>query len=134
LFIFRRKPLSNQSFQNKSMNDPQVYLRFLNLLHTLEGTGQMPDLDTDSRKLLELISLRHHQQKAMTVSDAMGLVDIASPATIHRKLDLLRDLGLVDTVFEGNNRRTKFLVPTPKALTHFAGLGQAMQQALGPAT
>ncbi|NBX56045.1 MAG: MarR family transcriptional regulator [Betaproteobacteria bacterium] len=116
------------------MNDPQVYLRFLNLLHTLEGSGQMSDLDTDSRKLLELIALKHHQQKAMTVSDAMGLVSIASPATIHRKLDALRDLGLVDTVFEGNNRRTKFLVPTPKALTHFAGLGQAMQQALGPAT
>lgn len=116
------------------MNDPQVYLRFLNLLHTLEGAGQMPDLDADSRKLMELIALKHHQQQAMTVSDAMGLVEIASPATIHRKLDLLRDLGLVDTVHQGKNRRTKFLVPTPKALTHFAGLGLAMQQALGQAT
>ena len=70
----------------------------------------------------------------MTISDAMALVHIASPATIHRKLDLLRDVGLVDTVYEGNNRRTKFLVPTPKAMSHFSGLGQAMQQALGPAT
>ena len=35
------------------MKDPQVYLRFLNLLHTLEGAGQMPDIDADSRKLLE---------------------------------------------------------------------------------
>jgi len=38
---------------------------------------------------------------------------------------------MVDTVYEGKNRRTKYLVPTPKAFEHFAGLGQAMQQALG---
>ncbi len=116
------------------MSDPQVYLRFLNLLHTLEGAGQMPTIDANSRKLLELIALKHNQQQSMTISDAMALVHIASPATIHRKLDLLRDVGLVDTVYEGNNRRTKFLVPTPKAMSHFSGLGQAMQQALGPAT
>ena len=116
------------------MKDPQVYLRFLNLLHTLEGAGQMPDIDADSRKLLELIALKHNQQNPLTISEAMALVHIASPATIHRKLDLLRDVGMVDTVHEGKNRRTKYLVPTQKAFEHFAGLGQAMQKALGLAT
>ena len=113
------------------MKDPQVYIRFLSLLHTLEGAGQMPDIDADSRKLLELIALKHNQQNPLTISEAMSLGHIASPATIHRKLDLLRDLGMVDTVHAGKNRRTKYLVPTPKAFEHFAGLGQAMQQALG---
>jgi len=113
------------------MKDPQVYLRFLNLLQTLEGAGQMRDIDADSRKLLELIALKHNQQNPLTISEAMALGHIASPATIHRKLDLLRDVGMVDTVHEGKNRRTKYLVPTPKAFEHFADLGKAMQQAIG---
>ena len=116
------------------MKDPQVYLRFLNLLHTLEGAGQMPDIDADSRKLLELIALKHNQQQPLTISEAMALGHIASPATIHRKLDLLRDVGMVETVHEGQNRRTKYLVPTTKAFDHFAGVGKVMQQALGLST
>ena len=34
------------------------------------------------------------------VTDAMALNSIASPATIHRKLDQLRELGMIDTVFD----------------------------------
>jgi DNA-binding transcriptional ArsR family regulator len=49
----------------------------------------------------------------------MALGSIASPATIHRKLDCLRDMGLVDAMFEGNNRRTKYLVPTTQAQCYF---------------
>ena len=111
------------------MSDPQVYLRFLNLLHTLEGAGQMPTIDADSRKLLELIALKHNQQQSMTISDAMALVHIASPATIHRKLDVLREIGMIDTYFEGKNRRTKYLCPTPQAEKYFSQVGEVMHQA-----
>ena len=115
------------------MKDPQVYLRFLNLLQTLEGAGQMPDIDADSRKLLELIALKHNQQQPLTISEAMALGHIASPATIHRKLDLLRDVGMVETVHEGQNRRTKYLVPTKAASDYFANMGKAVQQAIASA-
>ena len=47
---------------------------------------------------------------------------------------MMRDVGMVETVHEGQNRRTKYLVPTTKAFDHFAGLGQVMQQALGSPT
>jgi len=60
----------------------------------------------------------------------MALAHIASPATIHRKLDQLRELGMIDTVFEGKNRRTKYLVPTKAASDYFANMGKAVQLAL----
>jgi DNA-binding MarR family transcriptional regulator len=63
----------------------------------------------------------------------MALNSIASPATIHRKLDQLRELGMIDTVFEGKNRRTKYLVPTQAAHEYFDQVGQVMQQALAKA-
>ena len=60
----------------------------------------------------------------------MALNAIASPATIHRKLDQLRELGMIDTVFEGKNRRTKYLVPTQAADAYFDKLGKVLGEAL----
>ncbi len=115
------------------MPSKQVYLRFLNLIHTLEGGQHAPAMDLDAKKILEVIAVRHAQDKPLTVTDAMALNTIASPATIHRKLDQLRELGMIDTVFEGSNRRTKFLIPTQAAHDYFEKVGAAMQQALAEA-
>jgi DNA-binding MarR family transcriptional regulator len=48
---------------------------------------------------------------------------------LHRKIDDLREAGLIEQVFEGKNRRTKYLVPTPAADKYFANLGQVMTEA-----
>ena len=116
------------------MKTKQIYMRFLNLLHALEGGEHAPSMDLDAKKLLEFIAMRHEQQKPLTVTEAMALSTIASPATIHRKLDQLRELGMIDTVFEGKNRRTKYLVPTQAAHDYFEHIGQAMQAALAQAS
>ena len=107
-----------------------IYLRFLTLLHTIEGKGELPSLDLDAKKLLETIAVRHAQGKPLTVTEAMAMAHIASPATIHRKLDVLREIGMIDTQFEGSNRRTKFLVPTPQAAQYFQTHSKVMDQAL----
>ena len=114
------------------MSSRQLYLRFLNLLHALEGGEQNKGLDLEARKLLEIIAVRHEQQQPLTVTEAMALSHIASPATIHRKLDQLREAGLVDARYEDNNRRTKFLMPTQAALDHFETLGEALTTAIKP--
>jgi len=115
------------------MDSKQIYLRFLNLIHALDGGANAPVMDLDAKKLLEVIAVRHAAEKPLTVTDAMALNAIASPATIHRKLDQLRELGMIDTVFEGKNRRTKFLVPTQMAHDYFHKVGQVMQEAMAQA-
>jgi Fe2+ or Zn2+ uptake regulation protein len=111
------------------MKNQHIYIKFLTLLHAIEGKGELPELDLDAKRLLEVIAVHHSQSKPLTVSDAMGLGHIASPATIHRKLDLLREIGMIDTVFEGTNRRTKFLVPTEQAHQYFETVGNVMEKA-----
>ena len=115
------------------MESKQIYLRFLNLIHALDGGANAPAMDLDAKKLLEVIAVRHAEEKPLTVTDAMALNTIASPATIHRKLDQLRELGMIDTVFEGKNRRTKYLVPTQMAHNYFDQVGKVMEQALAQA-
>ena len=107
-----------------------IYIRFLTLLHTIEGKGELPVLDLDAKKLLETIAVRHSQGKQLTVTEAMAMSHIASPATIHRKLDVLREIGMIDTQFEGTNRRTKFLAPTSAAVQYFQAHSKAMNQAM----
>ena len=119
-------------FDNKDqtiMQNQSIYLRFLSLLHAIEGKGELPNLDLDAKRLLEVIGVQHSQGKPLTVSDAMAMTQIASPATIHRKLDVLREIGMIDTYFEGKNRRTKYLCPTPQAEKYFSQVGEVMQQA-----
>jgi Fe2+ or Zn2+ uptake regulation protein len=115
------------------MTTQQIYMRFLNLVHALEGNANAPQIDLDAKKLLDVIGLRFNQKNPLTVTEAMALNHIASPATIHRKLDQLRELGMIDTVFEGKNRRTKYLVPTKAASDYFANMGKAVQQAIASA-
>jgi DNA-binding MarR family transcriptional regulator len=109
-----------------------IYIRFLTLLHTIEGKGELPLLDLDAKKLLETIAVRHSQGKPLTVTETMAMSHIASPATIHRKLDILREIGMIDTQFEGSNRRTKFLALTPQAVQYFQTHSKAMDQAMAP--
>jgi DNA-binding transcriptional regulator YhcF (GntR family) len=109
-----------------------IYLRFLTLLQTIEGKGELPSLDLDAKKLLETIAVQHFQGKSLTVTEAMAMSHIASPATIHRKLNALREIGMIETLHEGTNRRTKYLVPTAQANRYFDKHSETMHQALAP--
>ena len=111
------------------MSSKQIYIRFLSILHALEGREGAPVMDLDARKLLEVIAVRHAQNQPLTITDAMALSHIASPATIHRKLDQLRESGMIDSHYEGSNRRTKYLKPTEKAQMYFSTVGGLIQQA-----
>lgn len=66
----------------------------------------------------------------MTVTDALAMTSIASPATVHRKLNDLREAGLIEQSFASNNRRTKYLTPTKAADKYFSNLGEMMKQSI----
>ena len=108
-----------------------LYFRFLQISRALsEQKSAANNIDPTAMLLLNEVALRHVDGKTMTVTDAMLLVHIASPATIHRKLNELREAGLIDQVFEGTNRRTKFLVPSKTANAYFDMMSQAISNAV----
>ncbi|MBU6369071.1 MAG: hypothetical protein KGQ65_05470 [Burkholderiales bacterium] len=116
------------------MQHQKIYLKFLSLIQSVESWGELPTLDPDAKRVLETIAVRHFLGEHMTISDAMALNKIASPATLHRKIDLLREQGLVETYFEGENRRTKYLRPTEHASQYFSALGTMMENAMATTT
>ena len=112
------------------MKPDKFYLRFLNVLHALESDDNVGLKDPENRRLLEVIAIRQQEGHLLTVSTAMLLSDIASPATLHRKIDALVQAGWVEHQFEGENRRTKYLACTPKAMQYFDRMGRAIQRNL----
>ena len=61
----------------------------------------------------------------MTVSQAMGLTALGSQTTLHRRLDALREAGFIEQVFQGPDRRIKYLIPTAAAQAYFSKMDTA---------
>ena len=109
----------------------QIYLRFLRLAQVVQAQNTaVRNIDSKALLLLEEITVQNLDGKTLTVTQAMVLKKIASPATIHNKLCELREAGLIDSVFEGMNRRTKFLKPTKVADSYFGMMSKAITSAV----
>ena len=106
-----------------------LYFKYAQSVLEDQGIKSPRELDYESAKLLEIIAIAHHQGSPLTVMQAVGLSKLASPASLHRKLTQLRNLGYVEGIHEPGNRRTQFLIPTAKADLHFEKLGTLIQQA-----
>lgn len=102
------------------------YMNFLELSNAIEF-----NCDPSCIKLLEAIAFAESKDAPLTVMKAMSFDSIASPATMHRRLDLLREAGYVEHEFKGKNRRTKYLVTTERTKTYFKALEQCLVHSLG---
>jgi hypothetical protein len=77
-------------------------------------TDKLPDLD--AQVLLMHVCIANEKKKPLNVTQAMNMKSIGSPAMLYRKINDLLHMELVELVYEGSNRRTKYLIPTSKAL------------------
>ena len=97
------------------------YMTFLELSNRVEFK-----FDPSCASLLNEIGLAESQGNCLTVTDAMGLGSIASPATLHRRLDLLLESGYIAQTNKAGDRRTKFLITTPKSIEYFKEMEECL--------
>lgn len=105
------------------------YIRFIEVLKGLSSKDGST-IDPEAKLLLDEIAIQHFKNTPLTVSDLMALKHIASPATIHRKLDSLLQANLVELKFEGDNRRSKFISITKTGDRYLSNLSKAMIKAV----
>jgi DNA-binding MarR family transcriptional regulator len=106
-----------------------AYLRFLQLAQVVQALPDGLEMDANEKALLQAVVLRWYENEPMTVREAIGLVDLGSPATLHKRITRLRDKDMLNTMNLEGDRRAKFLIPTQRTLDYFSDLGQSMQQA-----
>lgn len=97
------------------------YLDFLNRASTV-----LIPFDDTAKHLLEELAMSSYEGKHLTVTDIMAMSHIASPATVHRKMDDLIMFDYIELVYKDRNRRTKYLKLTPKAIMYFEKMESLM--------
>jgi DNA-binding MarR family transcriptional regulator len=83
-----------------------------------------------SSKLMALfvvLATKHAEGQAMTVSGTMALQHLASSAALHQRIDDLREAGMICVVYKGDDRRTKYLVPTDKGDRYLKLMGDLLR-------
>lgn len=121
------------TYKNNSVmtSSRSLFFNLLGAINHIESqhTERLPDLD--AQVLLIRIAMAHDKKIPLNVTQAMGLKAIGSPAMLHRKINDLLHKGLVELVFEGTNRRTKYLIPTSLSLSIVDEMADAAALAYG---
>ncbi len=120
--------------QEPALNAPSPYIsaysRFLNLTAAIGLLPGMERFGVNEKALFEAVLLAWSRQAPLTVRQLIGIEQLGSPATLHKRLSRLRSMGLVDAASDAHDRRTKYLLPTAKGLDYAQLLGQACASSL----
>ena len=88
------------------------YINFINRKNRILESDKFPNLTFKSKLILDQIALHAFAGKPLTVKQAMGFDQIASPATLHKNLSTLKDSGYISAISLNEDKRTKHLVLT----------------------
>jgi DNA-binding MarR family transcriptional regulator len=109
-----------------------LYFRFQSLLAGLKNQPQSETLSPDLEALLAVVSESANQDQPMAVRKLLVREELGSPATIHKRIHLLRKAGLVDFKGVEADSRVKLVVPTEEALRFFSEYGRILKEANKP--
>jgi hypothetical protein len=121
-------------------NDPHIafvknnhvidaYFKFLNYSQAIHALPSSPKLDAGEMRLLEALATSWHAGRALTVKQTMSLPIGGAPATLHRRLTRLKNLGLVSMDGKANDMRAKTVAPTCNALDYFERIAACFNEA-----
>jgi DNA-binding MarR family transcriptional regulator len=116
---------------SKQQEEASTYLKFLNLVQAIRERPSFAAIDPVEERLLNLFAAVWHTAKRCTVVEAMGMVRDVSPSTVHRRLNSLREKGLIALETDAKDSRIKYVVATDKTTQYFAQLAKCMSHAAG---
>lgn len=105
----------------------KLYLQFLDKAQTAPDAVA---LDATEQKLLNLVAQAHAQSDIVNVTELLTRDDIASPATLHKRLTSLREKRLITIEPIPNEYPRKTIDLTNKAISYFNALSKSMRQAV----
>ena len=120
---FTSTKASNGMDENPKKPLSAAYFRFLQVARVIQSETLSNHLDVNSLALLETITLCWFEGKPLTISQVIGLSELGSPATLHKRLAKLRENDLVIAQSIEGDTRSKLIVPSEKSMAYFERLG-----------
>ena len=112
-----------------SIEKPSAYLRFLNLIDTLDRINPGKKLDALEKSLLDTIVHAAHVKQSILVGDLISLSELGSQATLHGRLKNLTAMGYIKMVSNDDGRK-KEVLPTKVALKRYDDISKCLEKAL----
>jgi hypothetical protein len=84
-------------------------------------------IDRLSRELLDWIMVRAQSEQELFIQEIVMESEIASPATVHKSLDVLSNAGLIELAVDESDHRRRLVRPTDLALEELKALEKSFQ-------
>ena len=109
---------------------PLAYTRFLDLVHNAQSMPLFPRLEPSEERILNVLAVQWNSSgPRVSLCQAMAASSEASPKTFQRRLAKLEEKGLIAFQSVAEDKRGRYIVPTPLANQYFTQLGHCLQMA-----
>jgi DNA-binding MarR family transcriptional regulator len=111
------------------MKPSDDYLQFIHLWNAQTSSNRIEPV---AQRLLEVIGIHHLSEQPLCVSELMNYSNIASPATLHRRMQSLQGLGFIELTPSKDGTRFKHVRLSREGLKYFKNLSSLIRRALKP--
>ncbi len=96
-------------------------------IKTEEGKLTLGKLDRLSRQLLQWIVVRCQSDELLHIQEIIAHSEVASPATVHKCIDVLRRAKLISVEADKSDQRRRVVTPTRLGITELRALDKAFE-------
>ena len=111
-----------------SITKSSPYLRFLNLIDSLDRINPGKKLDFIEESLLNKIVLCSQANQSILVGDLISLAELGSQATLHGRLKNLNAMGFIKMAANEDGRK-KEVLPSKAALKRYEEMSKCLEKA-----
>jgi DNA-binding MarR family transcriptional regulator len=111
-----------------SISKSSPYLRFLNLIDSLDRINPGKKLDYIEESLLNKIVLCAQANQSILVGDLISLAELGSQATLHGRLKNLSAMGFIKMAANEDGRK-KEVLPSKAALKRYEEMSKCLEKA-----
>ena len=104
------------------------YIKFLNLIDTIDRINPGKKLDCIEESLLDKIVTCAHAKQAILVGDLISIAELGSQATLHGRLKNLSAMGYIKMATNVDGRK-KEVVPTKIAIKRYEEISKCLEKA-----
>ncbi|WP_255536814.1 hypothetical protein [Polynucleobacter sp. 86C-FISCH] len=127
--MLAQKLITNKSQAQMPTLKTSSYIKFLNLIDTIDRINPGKKLDCIEESLLDKIVACAHAKQAILVGDLISIADLGSQATLHGRLKNLSALGYIKMAANADGRK-KEVLPTKMALKRYEEISKCLEKAV----
>ena len=111
------------------MEQNNTYFKFLHLAQAIQSLPSFPELDSVEERLLNVCGSVWYSDIKISVTEIANMLPGTSERTSHRRIKTLLSKNMITLKNDDNDKRIKYILPTPLADKYFKKMEDCLQLA-----